>query len=69
MGPGAAGITLRSSLRKYYDDQREKEVDHRAAKKNVARKIAAIALSVMRRGARYQENHEEKKKDSKTHSV
>lgn len=67
---GAAQTVLQgeSPLRKYYDEQRAEEVDHRAAKKNVARKIAAIALSVMRRGKSYVENYEEKQ-SSKTKSV
>lgn len=58
-----------SSLRKYYDDQLKKEMDHRAAKKNVARKIAAIALSVMRKGTCYRENYEGKKKDLNLQTV
>lgn len=68
---GAAQTVLqgKGALRKYYDDQLEKEVNHQAARKNVARKIAAIALSVMRRGTRYQEDYEEKKNNSKTQSV
>lgn len=68
---GAANTVLqgKSSLRRYYDDQREKEVDHQAAKKNVARRIAAISLSLMRRGTRYQENYEAKQQVSKTRSV
>jgi len=69
MGAAQSVLQGESALRKYYDDQREKEVDHQAAKKNVARKVAAIALSVMRRGKNYQENYEEKKKNLKIQSV
>lgn len=69
MGAAQCALQGESSLRRYYDDQRKAEVDHQSAKKNVARKIAAIALSVMRRGTRYQESYEGKKKDSKTQSV
>jgi transposase len=69
MGAAQTVLQGKSSLRKYYDDQREKETDHQAAKKNVARKIAAIALSVMRRGTLYRENYEGKNKSLKTHSI
>lgn len=69
MGAAQTALQGEGSLRKYYDDQKAKETDHQAAKKNVARKIAAIALSVMRRGARYQENYEEKNKSLKIHSI
>jgi transposase len=48
-------------LRKYYDGLREKGIDHKTAKKNLARKIAAISLSVMRRGKRFTEEYELKK--------
>lgn len=50
------------SLRKYYDDSRKKGIDHRAAKKNLARKVAAIALAVMRKKERFVEKYETKKK-------
>jgi len=47
---GAAQTILQKSLdlRVYYDEQRKNDVDHKAAKKNLARKIAAIALAIMR---------------------
>lgn len=69
---GAAQSVLdfnKDSLRSFYDEQREKGVDHRAAKKNLARKIAAIALSVMRKGAHYQDDYEVKKEKEPTKKV
>jgi transposase len=69
MGAAQTILQGKSSLRKYYDEQLKKEVDHRAAKKNVARKVAAIALSVMRKGTCYRENYEEKKKSLEMQTV
>ena len=43
------------ALRKFYDYQRLKGLEDRAAKKNLARKIAAIALTIMRTTEAYQE--------------
>ena len=44
-------------LRKYYDGLREKDISHNIAKKNLARRIAAISLSVMRRNKRFTEEY------------
>ena len=43
------------ALRDYYEAQIEKGHDATAAKKNLARKIAAISLAVMRTGKPYEE--------------
>lgn len=48
------------SLRALYDEQRKEGIDHRAAKKNLARKIAAIALAVMRKGVHFRDDYEVK---------
>ena len=48
VGAAETAIQGKSELRKYYDTQIEQGKDHRAAKRNVARKIAAISLAVMR---------------------
>jgi len=60
---GAAEKALEgdSSFRKYYDQLREKGLDHKAARKNVARKIAAISLAIMRTKKTYEEDYEVKK--------
>ena len=57
------------SLRAFYDVQRKKGIDHRSAKKNVARKVAAIALSVMRKGVHYRDDYEVKKEKTTTKKV
>jgi len=48
------------NLYAFYQAQLEKGLDHSAAKKNLARKIAAIALAVMRKGKHYQDDYEVK---------
>lgn len=55
---GAAQSALRgdSALRLYYDEMRAKGLDHSAARKNVARKIAAISLALMRTKQSYRED-------------
>lgn len=53
MGAAETAIQGKTELRSYYDEQRAKGKDHRAAKKNLARKIAAISLSVMRNEISY----------------
>lgn len=58
---GAAETILQKNkggLRQYYDRMRSQEVDHRAAKKNLARKVAAISLAVMRTKQNYKEDYE-----------
>lgn len=58
---GAAESVLQrgSELKRIYDNTRAKGSDHRAAKKNLARKIAAIALAVMKRKSPYKEQEKE----------
>jgi len=56
-------------LRSFYDEQRKEGVDHKAAKRNLARKIAAIALAVMRTGVHYQERYEVKNEKQPTKKV
>ena len=50
MGAAQTVIDREGDLLWFYKEQLEKGLDHRAGKKNLARKIAAIALSVMRKG-------------------
>ena len=42
-------------LKRYYEQQLQKGLDHRAARKNLARKLAAISLAIMRTGKPYKE--------------
>lgn len=67
---GAALTVLKgeSSLRKYYDQLRTKKVAHQAAKKAVARRIAAICLALLKGGGKYDDLHEVKRQraDKKT---
>jgi transposase len=62
MGAAENVILKGSALRCFYDEQREKGVDHRAAKKNLARKIAAISLAVMRNKKPFDESFLKPKK-------
>jgi len=68
MGAAKSVLAGDGFFRKYYDALREKGVDHAAAKKNVARKIAAIALASMRKGTRYKENYENQRKSQTVNS-
>jgi transposase len=58
---GAAESVLRTdtSLRKYYDALRAKGVEHRDARIAVARKIAALSLSLLKNGDTYRDDYEE----------
>ena len=61
---GAAQSVLQhgnSSLKQYYDRLRSKGVDHDMAKFDVARKIAAISLSILKHNKPYDDHYEEKK--------
>lgn len=61
---GAAQSVLQhgnNSLRQYYDRLRSKGVDHYMAKFDVARKIAAISLSILKHGKPFNDHYEEKK--------
>lgn len=48
-------LEMDCGFKKFYDDQISKGRDHRAARKNVARKLAAVSLAVMKTGKPYQE--------------
>ena len=68
---GAALTVLKgeNALRKYYDRLRTKKVAHKAAKKAVARRIAAICLALLKSNAKYDDLHEEKRKRLEKKSV
>jgi len=61
---GAAEGVLRgtSSLKKYHDDLLLKGLERRAAKVSLARKIAAISLSLLKNNTVYRDKHEEVRK-------
>jgi transposase len=59
MGAATAVLQSNSGLRRYYDRLRSKGVADKHAKKAVARRIAAIALLIMKTGAKYDDLHEE----------
>lgn len=62
MGAATSVLAGESSLRKYYDRLRSKGLDDRKAKKAVARKIAAIALMIMKTGKLFDDHHDEKER-------
>ena len=55
MGAAESVLQKGNALKQIYDDTKSKGLDHRAAKKNLARRIAAIALAVMKRRSPYKE--------------
>jgi transposase len=57
MGAAESAIQGESCLRKHYDDQRARGVDHRGAKISVARIIAAAALSILKNNGKFDENY------------
>lgn len=56
------------ALYQIYEKKRKDGMDQRTAKKNIARKLAAIALAVMRKAESYQDSFEVKK-EQKTKKV
>lgn len=62
MGAAISAVMGSSSLRKYYDQLRSKGTDDRKARKAVARKIAAICLSILKNESKYDEHYEEKRR-------
>ena len=61
---GAAESVLRTdgSLRNYYDELRAKGIPHPEAKRSLARKIAAIALSVLKNNHPFDEIYENRER-------
>lgn len=51
-----------TTLKKYYDSLRSKGLDHYAARKAVARRLAAIVLTIFKTSKPYDDKFEEKKK-------
>ena len=61
MGAATSILIGDSGLRRYYDRLRTKGVCHNDAKRAVARRVAAIALMVMKTGKKYDDHHEDKR--------
>ena len=61
---GAAESVLRfdGSLWKYYDRLRRKGLSHDDARRSVARKIAAICLSILKNSSTFDDQYEEEQK-------
>lgn len=62
MGAATAVLKGSSGLRRYYDRLRSQGCCDRDAKKAVARRIAAIALMIMKTGGKYDDLHEDKRR-------
>jgi transposase len=65
MGIATSGLLSNSSFRRHYDLSRSQGLDHKRAKKSVARKAASIVLSIMKTNKPYDDKFEEKKKQIK----
>ena len=68
---GAALAVLQgdSALREYYDRLRTKQIPHKSAKKAVARRVAAICLSLLKGSDKYDDLYEVKRERSKRITV
>lgn len=66
MGAAFTVIQKGGPLRSFYDEQRAKGLDNKAARKNLARKIAAIALSVMKTSEPFKEKKKKSQKRFET---
>jgi transposase len=66
---GAATAVLKggSALRRYYDQLRTSGLSHEEAKLMVARRIAAVALMVMKTGKSYDDLYEERRRRERLH--
>lgn len=66
MGAATAALQGSSGLRRYYDRQRTNGVCHNDAKRAVARRVAAIALMIMKTNKIYDDHHDERTKRENT---
>ncbi len=57
-------LTGETSLKRYYDQLRSKGLDHKAARKAVARRVAAITLSIFKKQKPYDDKFEENRKNN-----
>ena len=58
-----------SSLRRYYDRLRSKGIRHSHARRDVARKVSSICLSILKTGKKFDDNFEEKSKRKRKKQV
>ena len=61
MGAATTILAGTSGLRRYYDRLRSKGVCHNDAKRAVARRVAAIALMIMKTGSKYDDHHDDRR--------
>ena len=65
IGAAESNLKTNSSLKRQYDELCSKGLDRRKAKKAIARKLAGIALSIMKKGGKYDDKRFEKLKSLK----
>jgi hypothetical protein len=58
-------IGSENSLGRYYDKMRSQGLDHKKARKALARKVAAIVLSIFKTEKAYNDKYEEQTKNVK----
>lgn len=66
MGAAESILKMETPLRNYYDELRSKGIAHREAKISLARKIAAITLSVLKNNSNYDELYEARERNRDT---
>lgn len=62
IGAAESILRLEGSLRNYYDQLRRKGISHDDARRSVARKIAAICLSILKNSSTFNDHYEEEQK-------
>lgn len=65
IGAAESAIRTETKLRDHYDALRVKGINHKDAKVNLARKIAGLALSLLKNNDTYNDNYEEYLKERK----
>ena len=65
MGAAESNLKTKSSLKRQYEELCSKGLDRRKARKAIARRLAGIALSLMKKGGKYDDKRFEKLKSLK----
>ena len=65
IGAAESNLRTKSGLKRQYDELCSRGLDGRRARKAIARKIAGIALSIMKKGGKYDDKRFEKLKSLK----
>ena len=60
MGAADSNLRAKSGLKRQYDELCSRGLDRRKARKAIARKLASIALSIMKKGGKYDDKRFEK---------